>query len=175
MGAFQISSLPEHDATLFLAMYRRDAKTSAVSFASHTFSSLLNAQVAVLDTYRGQNKNAVQVNIADAGNSERKNGRKEEVQFDTVVAVNPGRFEAQLEEGAEKSKMSVKKAVSFSAVDRENYVVLRVGTEGNGLGKEFGEDLLVFPQTESFFSTKAATTMFSNMWGSVKRALFATV
>merc|ERR550537_1426958 len=48
-GTFSVSGLPNNDAVLLLSIYRHDTLSTAVSFESHVFANLLNAQVAVID------------------------------------------------------------------------------------------------------------------------------
>merc|ERR1719261_2367958 len=52
-GTFSVSDLPNNDAVLLLVIHRHDTLSTAVSFESHVFANLLNAQVAVIDTYKG--------------------------------------------------------------------------------------------------------------------------
>merc|ERR1719478_789160 len=51
-GTFSVSDLPNNDAVLLLIIHRHDQVSTAVSFESHVFANLLNAQVAVIDTYK---------------------------------------------------------------------------------------------------------------------------
>merc|ERR1719146_213550 len=52
-GTFSVSDLPNNDAVLLLVIHRHDTLSTAVSFESHVFANLVNAQVAVIDTYKG--------------------------------------------------------------------------------------------------------------------------
>ncbi|CAD7956948.1 unnamed protein product [Amoebophrya sp. A25] len=144
LGSFSLNEVPESpDAVLFLAVYRHDAVSRAVSFASHVFASLQNAQIAVLDTYKGAKKSQLLI----SGNY----GRSEELRFDSVVAVNPGRYRTQL---VDSSTGREETSALLDAQDRQAYVVLRVGVdniEDGGRNKDstsFGENLLVFPSEE---------------------------
>merc|ERR1719440_1017115 len=47
-GTFSVSDLPNNDAVLLLVIHRHDTLSTAVSFESHVFANLLNAQVARL-------------------------------------------------------------------------------------------------------------------------------
>ena len=51
-GTFSVSDLPNNDAVLLLVIHRHDTLSTAVSFESHVFASLQNAQVAIIDTYK---------------------------------------------------------------------------------------------------------------------------
>merc|ERR1719282_297779 len=53
-GTFAVSDLPNNDAVLLLVIHRHDTLSSAVAFESHVFANLQNAQVAVIDTYKGK-------------------------------------------------------------------------------------------------------------------------
>merc|ERR1719265_977677 len=53
VGTFTISDLPMNDAVLLLAITRHDTLSTAVAFESHVFASILSAQVAVIDAYKG--------------------------------------------------------------------------------------------------------------------------
>merc|ERR1719441_19974 len=83
-GTFSVSDLPENDAVLLLVIHRHDTISTAVSFESHVFANLLNAQVAIIDTYKGAAKAAPKIQDVSA-----QKGREEELRFDSVVAVNP--------------------------------------------------------------------------------------
>merc|ERR1719262_306126 len=52
-GTFAVSELPKSDAVLLLVIHRHDTLSTAVAFESHVFASLQNAQIAVIDTYKG--------------------------------------------------------------------------------------------------------------------------
>ena len=47
-GTFSVSDLPNNDAVLLLIVYRHDTLSTAVSFESHVYANLLNAQVGLL-------------------------------------------------------------------------------------------------------------------------------
>merc|ERR1719409_1806252 len=79
-GTFSVSDLPNNDAVLFLAIYRHDTLSTAVSFESHVFANLLNAQVAVIDTYKGSAKSSLKIQDAEAA----KTARSEELRYDSV-------------------------------------------------------------------------------------------
>merc|ERR1719178_490569 len=84
-GTFVVGDLPNTDAVLMLVIYRHNTKTTAVAFESHVFANLLNAQIAVLDTYKGSQKASLK--IQDSADT--KSSRSEELRYDSVVAVNP--------------------------------------------------------------------------------------
>merc|ERR1719191_2066794 len=123
-----------------LVIHRHDTLSTAVSFESHVFANLLNAQVAIIDTYKGKARAVPRImDTADA-----KNARSEELRYDSVVAVNPGEYEVELagEDGATKSKSQL------VALNRESYVVLRVGVEAQQ-GPAYPQELVVYPKSEA--------------------------
>lgn len=138
-GTFTISELPDNDAVLLLVIYRHDTLSTAVSFESHVYANLLNAQVAVIDTYKGAAQATPRI-IDEKGTT---NSRSEELRYGSVVAVNPGRYQVELvdKDGSTKAKST------FVALNRESYVVLRTGVEAQQ-GKSFPQELVVFPKSD---------------------------
>lgn len=147
-GTFSVSDLPNNDAVLLLVVYRHDTLSTATSFESHVFANLLNAQVAVIDTYKGAAKASLK--IKDTGNT--KTARSEDLRYDSVVAVNPGIYECSLvgEDGKEVSKSEL------VALNRESYIALRVGVEAQS-GQAYPQDLVVYPKSDPS-TLKSATT-----------------
>jgi len=146
-GTFSVSDLPNNDAVLMLIIYRHDTLSTAASFESHVFANLLNAQVAVIDTYKGAAKSSLK--IKDAAKT--KSARTEDLRYDSVVAVNPGIYECILEgeDGVEKSK------TELVALNRESYIALRVGVEAQS-GQAYPQELVVYPKSDPS-SLKSAT------------------
>lgn len=140
-GTFSVSDLPANDAILLLVIHRHDTLSTAVAFESHVFANLLNAQVAILDTYKGASKSTPK--IQDAASSKTKGGRSEDLRYDSVVAVNPGEYEVELvsADGSKQTKSSL------VALNRESYVVMRVGVEAQQ-GQSYPQDLLVYPKSD---------------------------
>jgi hypothetical protein len=138
-GTFSVSDLPNNDAVLLLVIYRHDTLSTAVSFESHVFANLLNAQVAVIDTYKGSAKASLK--IKDSSNS--KTARQEDLRYDSVVAVNPGEYEVALvgTDGAAVSKSPL------VALNRESYITLRVGVEAQS-GQAYPQELVVYPKSD---------------------------
>jgi len=146
-GTFAVSDLPNNDAVMLLVVHRHDTLSTAVSFESHVFSNLANAQIVVLDTYKGKAKS--HTSIMDVEKKAKKEGEKEEqarseeLRFDSVVAVNPGHYEVALtgDDGETKAKSEL------VALNHESYVVLRIGVESNN-GQKYPQELIVFPQSD---------------------------
>jgi len=139
-GTFAVSDLPNNDAVLLLIIHRHDQVSTAVSFESHVFANLLNAQVAVIDTYKGLARASPR--IADRANV-RGDSRSEELRYSSIVAVNPGIYEVELDgtDGKVKSKQEL------VALNRESYIVLRVGVESRS-GPSFPQELVVYPNSD---------------------------
>lgn len=138
-GTFTISDLPSSDAVLLMVIFRHDTVSTAVSFESHVFASLMSAQVAVLDTYKGSAKSDLR--IQDQG--EKKTMRSELLRYDNVVAVNPGVYEVMLQsEGGD-----TKAKAELVAVPKESYVVMRCGVEAQ-VGTPYPQELMVFPLSD---------------------------
>jgi len=129
-GTFTISDMPNNDATLLLIIHRHDSVSTAVSFQSHVFANLENAQVAVLDTYKG----------SALGSAEIKDGKTEEqLRYNSVVALSPGEYKVGL------NKKIVENLV---ALGKESYVIMRVGAEAER-GQQYPQELVVYPMSNS--------------------------
>jgi len=139
-GTFSVSDLPNNDAVLLLIIHRHDQVSTAVSFESHVFANLMNAQVAVIDTYKGSLKAMPRIKDREDAT---KNSRSEELRYSSIVAVNPGIYEVELDgaDGEVKSKQEL------VALNRESYIVLRVGVESK-TGSSFPQELVVFPNSD---------------------------
>jgi len=139
-GTFSVSDLPNNDAVLLLVIHRHDTLSTAVAFESHVFANLLNAQVAIIDTYKGAKK--AKLKIMDGGPGSKM--RSEELRYDSVVAVNPGQYEVVLSDVAGK----LESKSQLVALDRESYVVLRMGVEAQQ-GQSYPEELVVYPLSDT--------------------------
>jgi hypothetical protein len=157
-GTFAVSDLPSNDAVMLLIIHRHDQVSTAVSFESHVFSTLLNAQVAVIDTYKGLQKGSPKIkDRAEAA----KQSRSEELRYSSIVAVNPGIYEVELdgEDGAVKAKSEL------VALNRESYVVIRTGVESK-TGPSFPQELMIYPNSDpaalhSGAATKSLVAVFA--------------
>lgn len=139
-GTFSVSDLPENDAIMMLVIYRHDTQSSAVAFESHVFANLAgNAQLAVLDTYKGSKKSKLAIRDV----SENEKARSEELRYESVVAVNPGKYDCILL-GTDSKEVSKKQLV---ALNKENYVLIRSGVEAQ-TGPAYPEDLMIYPNSD---------------------------
>jgi len=143
-GTFSVSDLPNNDAVLLLVIHRHDTLSTAVSFESHVFSNLANAQIVVLDTYKGKAKSHTSIMDAEPKAKKDAKARSEELRFDSVVAVNPGRYEVALtgDDGVTTAK------TQLVALSHESYVVLRTGVDAQQ-GPKYAQELIVFPQSDA--------------------------
>lgn len=163
-GTFSVSDLPQNDATLLLTIHRHDTLSTAVSFESHVFANLLNAQVAIIDTYKG----AAKANMKIQDSAAAKGSRSEELRFDSVVAVNPGEYQVLLvsSDGETKAK------TALVALNRESYVVIRAGVEAQQ-GQAYPQELVVYPKSDpATLRGAAATQGFSLAFLAVLMALY---
>lgn len=135
-GTFVVGDLPSTDAVLMLVIYRHDAVTTAVAFESHVFANLLNAQIAVLDTYKGPAKSSIKIQDAE----EATTSRSEALAPNSVVALNPGKYEVVLVGSDEKTKSRS----GLTVENRESCVVIRCGVEPKQ-GRAYPQELMVYP------------------------------
>jgi len=150
-GTFSVADLPNNDAVLLLIIHRHDQVSTAVSFESHVFANLMNAQVAVIDTYKGSQKSSPRIKDRAIAT---KDSRSEELRFSSIVAVNPGIYEVELD-GADGE---IKSKAELVALNRESYVVLRTGVESR-TGQSFPQELLIYPNSDpASLKSGAATT-----------------
>jgi len=148
-GTFSVSDLPNNDAVLLLVIHRHDTLSTAVSFESHVFANLMNAQVAVIDTYKGAAHSAMKImDVAKKGTS----SRTEELRYDSVVAINPGLYEVELMGSDSKAKAKSQ----LVALNHESYVVIRTGVEAQQ-GPTYPQDLLIYPQSDVAALKSSAT------------------
>jgi len=166
-GSFTVNELPQNDAILQLVIYRHDTRSTAVSFESHVFSNLLNAQIAVLDAYRGTAKGTPKIQDMKQPQKEHEITRSEELRYNSVVAVNQGVYEVVLHatDGEAKARHQL------VAVNRESYLVLRCGVEATE-GQAFPQELMVFPESDPAQLGGAATY---SLFGAALLALFSLV
>lgn len=166
-GSFSVSELPQNDAILVLVIYRHDTISTAVSFESHVFANLLNAQLAILDTYKGaaQAVPTIQDMKPALAGKPAPERRREELRFNSVVAVNQGLYEVVLQD----MKGEKKARHQLVALNRESYLVVRCGVKAVE-GQSYEEDLMVYPESDptllggaakSSLLAAAAATLFS--------------
>ncbi|CAK0895025.1 unnamed protein product [Prorocentrum cordatum] len=145
-GTFSVSDLPNNDAILLLVLYRHDTLTTAVKFQSHVFANLLNAQVAIIDAYKGTLHAMPRImDMRTTAPGGPDGHASEELRFDSVVAVNPGVYEVELHGQGGDTRAPLR--APLVALNRESYVVLRTGVEAQQ-GPSFPEELFVYPRSD---------------------------
>lgn len=144
VGTFSVATMPENDAILLLVISRHDTLSTAVKFDSHVFANLLNAQLATIDTYKGAKKSNLKIeDVSENADETKLAQRSEDLRMDSVVAINPGVYNAVIYGGKDGRS---KQKVTFTAHNREAYTVLRVGVEAQK-GSSYPEEIIVFPQS----------------------------
>jgi|Transcript_66353 hypothetical protein len=143
-GTFTISDLPNNDAVLMLVIHRHDTLSNAVSFQSHVFANLLNAQIAIIDTYKGRARGITEISAEELSNGASKK-RVEKLKYNSVVAVNPGEYKVSLVNAFDVNNTEAES--DLVALNRESYVIIRVGVESEQ-GPQFAPDLIVYPMSD---------------------------
>lgn len=141
-GTFSVSDLPNNDAVLLLVIHRHDTLSTAVAFESHVFANLLNAQLAIIDTYKGTQRSVASIRDEASKNKQ----RKEQLRYNSVVAVNPGKYQVVLSNPEGETEMTSE----LVALNRESYVILRTGVEAQS-GPSYDEELVVYPKSDPAF------------------------
>lgn len=182
-GIFEIADLPHYSSTLLLVISRHDIESNAVAFESHVFRNSENAQVAVVDTFKGRNKARIQ--ILDAQGEVGTHGAPEPLPFGSVHRINTGLYDIAMDESYGKHDNMIKKLV---ALPMHNYVVLRTGIEDppekedgavqEGYNpipgdKSYLEDLIVFPLSDVNRLKSAATPLKGVFTSAALMATFA--
>lgn len=134
-GTFTISDLPNNDAVLLLVIHRHDTLSTAAAFKSHVFANLLNAQVAVIDVFKGRSRGTTEIHDGSK--------RREKLKYNSVVATNPGQYKVELIDDHGK----VEVIEDFVALNRESYVIIRTGVDSEE-GPEYHQDLIVYPMSD---------------------------
>lgn len=148
IGTFTVSSLPQNDATLLMVVYRHDAVSTAVSFESHVFADSEQAQVTVIDTYRGHED----ANVKIMDKRDKKN-TTEQIRYKSVVAVTPGIYEVEL---ADSASGAIKAFDQLVAVPHEAYVIVRCGIETPQQdGLNFPQEVFVYPHSDAHYFSSA--------------------
>jgi len=166
IGTFTVAALPQNDATLLMVVYRHDAISTAVSFESHVFADSEQAQVTVIDTYKGHEESNVKI----MDKRDKKN-TTEQIRYKSVVAVTPGIYEVEL---ADTASGAIKAFDQLVAVPHESYVIVRCGIETEQQdGQKFPQEVFVYPHSDAhYFSAASQWRPLSAMFA-VVTALFS--
>lgn len=152
LGAFQVTSVPQWDAILLLIVHRKGTSPQP-AFVSHMFSRTKNAQVAVLDMYKGPSKHDLVIQVEKKLSPDQKGKHvsvlSEKLAYDSVVAVSQGNYFCALSGTSQESHTLKAKRVAFQAEEGESYVAMRVGSTGS---PDFPEEVVVFPSSGSHWA-----------------------
>lgn len=153
VGTFYATGVPRSAASLLLIPHRRSPHAVGVSFQSHAFSEVHAPQVAVIDAYRGKGgkqEGAIKImeNLPAADGKSPATRVEENLKFNSVVALNPGRYEVSL--AGMGSNATTR---TLNAAEAGRYVVMRLGVDN---GDQYPQELVVFPngalRAATFFS-----------------------
>lgn len=147
-GAFAVTALPtiKNPLLVLIACHKENGK--GMTFKSHVFSPILNAQIASFDLNPGAagKTKPSQLLIQDKKAEGKKDHgkheetRSEKIDFSSVVALSAGNYELVLKG---KNKKPGAKA-TLAAKDGMSYIVMRMPTADAGSK----EELVVFPDTK---------------------------
>lgn len=160
-GSFEVGDLPEADAVLLLVLQKRDDKSPMVAFQSFAFPTHVDgvsAQLAVIDTFKG-NSSSPHLRMADHVKGEEKetvSKRVEKLNFNRVYAIEEGVYDASVmdhpEDPDEEKTLEQGTETAIKLKKNQNYVILRTGDD-----KDFAQSLLVFPDAAHSGSTRFAS------------------
>lgn len=145
VGSFYATGLPKTSTSLLLVPHRREPNSAGVRFESHAFADMQNPQIAVVDAYKGQKSGAVKIienrqTLTDNQGADNAEPLEESLNFNSVVAINPGRYHVALFGTGHDV------AMPLSASNKAKYVVMRVGNDETKTGgSQYGQELIVFP------------------------------
>jgi len=154
VGTFEASGLPRQAASLLLIPCRRSANSLAASFQSHVFSELQNAQVAVIDAYRGASHAVVEIMDSPLeapkaeGQETPAEPRVEELRYNNIVALSPGNYKIGL--AGQEAQNANAAFTQLKVLDGAKYVVMRVGADDghkDGPSRSYPQELIVFTQS----------------------------
>lgn len=148
LGSFYATGLPKTSTSLLLIPHRRNPHAVGIKFESHAFTESQIPQIAVIDAYRSVHDKRSSVKIVGKDpTSDDKDAKEleEDLTFDSVVAVNPGKYEVSLM-GSGETHIG---KVPLQASGATKYVVMRLGAESDDkqTGRQYPMELIVFPNS----------------------------
>lgn len=133
-GTFKMTGTPTQTPSLLLLVLRPDGDhPNRMSFMSHAFAIQDSAQVAVLDIFGGRPAQGG-LRVRDRTPDRKEKSKNLELAYNSVVNMIDGDYDCWLGNG------KTQKAVPLQVRGKENYVLLRVGSDA--------EDLVVFPPVD---------------------------
>jgi len=160
-GTFEVGDLPATDAVLLLVFEKRENSPLVAfqSFAFPTSSDSKDAQLAVIDTFKGNASNAPGLlrmeDHITGKEAQTVSKRIEQLNFNHVYAVEEGSYDATIKDRVnEELELRTKKILKLTK--SQNYVILRTGEEGT-----FPESLMVFPDDLQSYGSRLQYSLFS--------------
>jgi len=147
VGTFYATGLPKSASSLLLIPHRRSPHAVGVSFESHAFAQLQSPQIAVIDAYRGKSQKKIGTvkiieNLPPSTDKAELTEVEEELRFNSVVAVNPGKYSISIPGGGDNRTHA-----ALNAVGAGKYVIMRLGNEDEVAGGHYPQELIVFPNS----------------------------
>jgi len=126
-GSFTVGALSKSDSMLALVVSRQDKISTALSFMSHVFVPSKNAQVAVMDTFRGTQHGRLVISepMAQKAADDDYYVYGEDLPYDSAVGVKKGFYEVMLVDKNNDAEVAIPVVIA----DSENYVVIRCGLD----------------------------------------------
>lgn len=152
-GVFRATGIPRTRAALMLIPYRRDYSTLSAAFESHAFAETGNPQVAIIDTYKGNEVSKIKIMDAKSDEGQSKEPREEELRFNSVVGLGAGSYQVLLQSD---SQQDIAKEPLQVAASPNNYVVMRTGLQGAPASSAFPQELVVYSEQRSSRSLASA-------------------
>lgn len=126
-GSFTVGALSKSDSMLALVVSRQDKISTALSFMSHVFVPSKNAQVAVMDTFRGTQDGRLVISepTAQKAVDDDYYVYGENLPYNSAVGVKKGFYEVMLVDNNNDAEVAIPVVIA----DSENYVVIRCGLD----------------------------------------------
>lgn len=143
VGTFHITELPV-GSPLLLVAHRKDENTSSLDFASSMFTDMEEAQIAVVDTYRGASEG--QLRLTESHFSDVRPEHAEVIEPNSVISVGAGKYQVSRKNNNEDVVSPA--ALQFSVNDGDKVVIMRTGNDNRGTAslRIFPEELVMFPR-----------------------------
>lgn len=152
VGTFRATTMPKASASLLLIVRHRHGaekgSEKALTFESHAFADLSNAQIAVVDAYRGNATSVVHIIDNQEDEAGISTPMHEALRFNTVAAIAPGQYDIALMDNHTAATSKPTAALqALHAPMRSKCVVMRVGGDVSGVA--FPQELVVFPKSRA--------------------------
>uniref|UniRef100_A0A7S1WG52 Uncharacterized protein n=1 Tax=Alexandrium catenella TaxID=2925 RepID=A0A7S1WG52_ALECA len=147
IGTFFVKGLPAAPAMLLLVPHRKNAQSMAVVFDSHMYTQGDYPQVALVDAFTGLKPTSLYL---------KEKEHREALRFNSVITLTPGDYEVSMANSTGASQVA-----RLKALQKERYVVIRVGNAANATDKAYLEDMVVFPHSSSGANAKALGAFFA--------------